>query len=116
MTNLSIIAPPAFELAAVFHPTPVNKRKTLFDLWRAMMWRCYGEDCNGYERYGGRGIIVCERWHDFETFLRDVGPRPEPHPTDGRYTLDRIDNDGNYEPDNVRWATWKEQRANQGKG
>lgn len=75
--------------------------------WRWMMGRCFDSWNASYPMYGGRGITVCARWLTFDNFLADMGDRPKGH------TLDRIDNDGNYEPGNVRWATPKEQRANQ---
>jgi len=75
--------------------------------WQMMLQRCTNPNATGYENYGGRGIAVCGRWRaSFEDFLADMGERPE-----GR-TLDRIDVDGNYEPDNCRWATPVEQRHN----
>jgi hypothetical protein len=78
--------------------------------WHMMLWRCENPAAKDYHRYGGRGVTVCDRWHDVTLFIedieRDLGPRP-----DGM-TLDRADNDGNYEPGNVRWATRKEQIAN----
>jgi hypothetical protein len=76
--------------------------------WKAMLSRCEDPRNIGYHLYGGRGIRVCEHWHSFENFLADVG-----FPPTTSLTLDRIDNDGDYEPGNVRWATKREQRLNQ---
>lgn len=95
----------------------IKGRHALHARWRNMRARCNNPRGQTYHRYGGRGIKVCARWDDFELFVKDVGMPPE-HPSDQykRYwSLDRIDNDGNYEPGNVRWATPKQQACNKTK-
>ena len=77
--------------------------------WQDMIQRCYNPRRTRYPMYGGRGITVCQRWREsFEAFLKDMGTSPSP-----RHSIDRIDNNGNYEPGNLRWATAKEQSRNQ---
>jgi len=76
--------------------------------WYSMRQRCNNMHHQAYSEYGGRGITVCERWQNcFENFLEDMGKRPSP-----RHSIDRVDNDGNYEPGNCRWATVTEQGRN----
>lgn len=74
--------------------------------WSGMMHRCANPANPRFSHYGGRGIRVCERWHDFMNFLEDMGPKPP------GLSIDRINNDGNYEPGNCRWATAQQQSAN----
>lgn len=94
------------------HPATIDGRSHhyLYNTWVGMMRRCYYEDAARYDYYGARGIKVCERWHDPLKFYEDIenvlGVRPLHH------TLDRIDNDGNYEPTNVRWSSYSAQRMN----
>jgi hypothetical protein len=79
-----------------------------FKIWMKARERCLNPKDAAYLSYGGRGIQMCEEWRlDFAAFLRDVGPRPSP-----KHSIDRINNDGHYEPGNVRWATQTEQNRN----
>jgi hypothetical protein len=83
----------------------------IYGVWRGMKQRCGNPNAAGYKWYGGRGIQVCEEWHDsFEAFYGYVCRLP--HYGEPGMTIDRINVDGNYEPGNVRWATWEEQAAN----
>lgn len=77
-----------------------------YNSWRSMKQRCLNKNSPDYKHYGGRGITVCERWMDFKNFLDDMGKRPK------GMSLDRIDNDGNYEPSNCKWSNMKEQSNN----
>jgi hypothetical protein len=83
----------------------------LYRLWSGMLRRCYNPNQRGYPDYGGRGIIVCDRWKkSFVAFYKDMGHRP----TD-KHSIDRIDCNGNYEPSNCRWATLEIQLSNRRK-
>ena len=79
-----------------------------YQCWAQMKDRCFNPDCKSHHRYGGRGITVCDRWMTFANFLNDMGIKPD------NKSLDRIDNDGDYEPLNCKWSTTLEQGINRG--
>lgn len=82
-------------------------RHELYSVWAGMMNRCHNAGSRNYRNYGGRGIAVCPDWHSAKKFIEDMPPRPHPG-----LQIDRVDNDGNYEPGNVRWVTPKENNRN----
>lgn len=95
------------ELVALRNITHNMSDHPLFQVWSDMLKRCTNQKCAAYPNYGGRGITVCDRWLDSPAnFIEDMGPRP-----DG-YSIDRIDVNGNYEPDNCEWASDEQQIRN----
>lgn len=84
-----------------------RSRTREYQVWHQMIRRCHDPKSPVYRHYGGRGITVCERWHDAANFLADMGPRPSP-----QHTLGRINNDAGYCPENCRWETRTQQARN----
>jgi hypothetical protein len=90
------------------HGETVGKRTAEYRIWSGLLARCYNKKVKDYPRYGGRGIGVCERWRNsFEAFLEDMGRRPARN-----YTIERVNNDSHYTPQNCKWATMAEQNRN----
>jgi len=85
-----------------------GKATTEYQIWNGMHGRCKLPKHASYKYYGAKGIKVCDRWSSFENFFADMGERPSQE-----HSLDRKDNNGDYTPENCRWATGKEQFANQ---
>ena len=92
--------------------TPATGKHGLYKLpeykiWKGIRKRCFNKNVPRYHCYGGRGITICERWSDFELFYEDMGPRPSPN-----HTIERKENNGNYEPSNCIWLPKSEQSKN----
>lgn len=107
----------AKEIASATAKTGNNRRThgmkhtKLYSVWNTMKYRCFNENSKQFKDWGGRGITVCDEWkNDFQAFYDYVSKLP--HFGEAGYSLDRINNDGNYEPNNVRWATRIEQNKN----
>lgn len=79
---------------------------SMYRIWQGMKQRCFETTSVSYKHYGGRGITICDHWMKFENFLEDMGERPP------GLSIDRINNNGNYEPGNCRWATQSQQMRN----
>lgn len=100
-------------MARTYHPRGEKvdgfapRKHPLYYTWSNMLSRCTNPNAPNFSDYGGRGITVCERWHHFKNFALDMGMKPSLH-----HSLDRIDNDLGYSPENCKWSTRQEQNSN----
>jgi hypothetical protein len=94
------------EFAKKLHSKHGKAGSKIYRVWAKMKERCLYKNCKEYRHYGGRGITICKRWLKFENFYKDMGEVPQ------NMSLERINNDGNYEKRNCKWATKKEQANN----
>lgn len=97
-------------VASFFQDGHKKNNPELYKTWQLMKNRCYNKNCKKYSYYGGRGIKVCTRWlgpNGFNNFFKDMGEKPSKN-----HSLDRIDTNGDYCPENCQWATWEEQENN----
>jgi len=98
----------AAKSAGLKNKTHGMRNSSEYRIWGGIKTRCTNKNSPDYDRYGGRGVTMCDEWlGNFEAFLNHLGPRPSK-----QHSIDRIDNDKGYEPGNVRWATTKEQARN----
>jgi hypothetical protein len=95
------------EVAVTSNTTHGMRKSSEYVVWDGMRARCFRQSSPRYEKYGGRGITVCSRWMKFENFYADMGPRPSL-----KHQLNRINNDGNYEPGNCEWVPHQKQQRN----
>lgn len=91
----------------IYNDVKGQSRTKMYKLWDGIIGRCENSHHHSYPNYGGRGIKVCDRWHDFNNFYADMGEKPTPD-----HSIDRIDNNGDYEPSNCKWSTAAEQAQN----
>lgn len=100
-----------YEVGGLLPEKPLGPmgRTRMYRAWASMRFRCRSSSSEAWKYYGGRGIKVCKRWENFYNFLKDMGAPPP------NLSLDRINNDGDYEPSNCRWATRSEQSKNRRK-
>jgi hypothetical protein len=106
--NIVLPITPRFKTGNYGYNSTHGQSKTrIYRVWRAMRTRCENKNCWNYERYGGRGVRVCKRWKKFANFIADMGDRPT-----STHQIDRIDNEGDYCPENCRWVTGSENCRN----